>query len=78
MVKRKRNPWVRRVAVVTLLLAVAGGLLYWKRAALRHYANDWSADRHLAHAERELAADNHRVALSRALTAIELDPRRIL
>lgn len=77
MVKRKRNPWVRRIAVVTLLLAVAAGTLYWKRAALRHYANDWSADRHLAHAERELAAGNHRVALSRALTAIELDPRRI-
>ncbi len=77
VVKRKRNPWVRRIAVVTLLLAVAAGTLYWKRAALRHHANDWSADRHLAHAERELAAGHHRVALSRALTALELDPRRI-
>ena len=75
VVVETRRVWLRRLGVALLLLAIGAGLLYWKRAALRHYANDWSAQRHLEHAERELADGNHRVALSRALTAIELDPR---
>jgi len=68
---------LRLLLITLLLVGIAGAIVYWKRAAIRQFGNEWNADRHLAKARTELAEGAPEVALRRALTSHRLEPGRI-
>lgn len=76
-VKERYPPWLKKLAVVVLILMIGAGLTYWKRAAFKRYAVEWTADRHLAKAEEALNTGNGSVAVRRAITSLELEPNKI-
>jgi len=68
------HPFIRIAIIVSVVLVVAGGISYWKRAAIRNYSNNWTAERHLKAASEALENGQGRVAISRANTALQLQP----
>jgi len=76
--ERKAPPLWRQLlgyfVIFGLLLSIVAGLAFWKRHAIKGYANEWTAENHLTEAKTAWENEQYSVALRRAETSLQLKP----
>jgi len=60
--------------IISLLLSMVAGLVFWKRHAIKRYANEWTAENHLKEARTARENEQYSLALRRTGTSVQLEP----